>query len=293
MDVIVSDYLLFTIAIIWLIFASITDLKKREIANWLSFSLLSIALGIRGIFSVMSLKYSYFSYAIFFAFLFFIIANIFYYTKIFAGGDAKLLIALGAVFATKPEFASFDNPFNLAFPVIFLLNNLIVASAYGVLYSSGLAFENRSNFLISLKGVYTKNKRARLPILIMALAGIISFFILRYNEILVITAIIFVFPYLYIFVKAVENTCMVKKISANELTEGDWITHQIKVGNKTINPSAEGLSKDNLDLLRKHHIKLEVKYGIPFVPVFLITAVISVIFGNLFYVIAEYLADFL
>lgn len=291
MDVLISDYFLLAVAILWLIFASISDLKKREIANWLSFSLIAIALGIRAITSIITLDYGYFFSGLLFAFIFFILANLLYYTRIFAGGDAKLLIALGALLSTTPAFVSFENPLNLPFPSIFLLNVLIVASAYGILYSAGLALKNLEEFLNSFKNIYQKTKKLRTPLLIAVFFGLMFLLLSRHYELLFFIALIFLFQYLYIFVKSVENACMIKLVKAEDLTEGDWIISQIKAGRRIIMPSVEGLSKEDIILLRKYHKKVEVKYGIPFVPVFLIAIVVSLLFGNLFYVIARFLVS--
>ena len=293
MDILISDYSLFIIAISWLIFASISDLKKREVANWLSFSLIAVAIGIRAITSVITLDYSYFFNALFFTFIFFILANVFYYTKIFAGGDAKLLIALGALFATKPDFSYFYSPFNIPFPVIFLLNILVVASVYGIIYSIGLALRNHSAFINSFKKVYKKTRFMLILIIFIFMLAIPFFFIIRYYELLLFVALILIFPYVYLLVRAVEDSCMIKEVAASDLTEGDWIINSVKVRGRIINPSVDGLSKEDIALLRKNNKIVAVKYGIPFVPVFLITAVLSVFFGNLFYVIASFLFNLL
>lgn len=293
MNILISDYFLFIAAILWLIVASLSDLKKREVANWLSFSLIAVALGVRAITSIITLEYSYFLNGLLFAFIFFILANLLYYTKIFAGGDAKLLIALGALFATTPVFASFDNQFNLPFPSIFLLNTLVIASFYGILYSIGLSLQNWNSFKQSFIHLYIKTKIFRAPLLIIIFLSIVLTFLSRRYEFLFFIALVFIFPYLYIFVKAVENTCLVRIVRARDLTEGDWIIHSINIGKKIISPSVDGLSRQDILLLKKHNKKVEVKYGIPFIPVFLITAVISVLFGNLFYILADIMINLL
>ena len=60
--IITADYILTSITLIWLTAACITDLKKREVANWLSFSLIAIALGMRAIASISVGNGNYFLY---------------------------------------------------------------------------------------------------------------------------------------------------------------------------------------------------------------------------------------
>ena len=91
------------IGLIWIIFASVTDLKKREVPNWLSFSLIIFALGFRLFYGIFE-SWNFFLQGIIGLGIFFVLGNLFYYLKLFAGGDAKLMIALGSVL---PFFDSF------------------------------------------------------------------------------------------------------------------------------------------------------------------------------------------
>ena len=88
---------LIILAFIWLIVASVLDFKTREIPNWLNFSLITFALAFRALFSIVESEPLFFVYGVLGFAMFFILANIFYYARIIAGGDAKLLMGLGAV----------------------------------------------------------------------------------------------------------------------------------------------------------------------------------------------------
>ena len=48
-------YFLWALAIIWIIFAVVEDLRTREIANWLNYSLVIFALGFRFFYSLFEL----------------------------------------------------------------------------------------------------------------------------------------------------------------------------------------------------------------------------------------------
>ena len=44
------------LALVWIVFATIQDIKSREIANWLNFSLIIFALGFRFFYSLFELN---------------------------------------------------------------------------------------------------------------------------------------------------------------------------------------------------------------------------------------------
>ena len=97
---------LWILGLIWIISASVQDLKKREIANWLSFSLIIFALGFRFFYSFFTGDFNFFYQGLIGLGIFFVLGNLFYYARIFAGGDTKLMIALGPILAFKDKFIS-------------------------------------------------------------------------------------------------------------------------------------------------------------------------------------------
>ena len=78
-----------------------------------------------------------------------------------------------------------------------------------------------------------------------------------------------VFLSLFLFAKALENVSMVRDVSGVELREGDWLVSDIRVGGKVIKADWDGLSLEDIELLKKRK-KVKIKSGLPFVPAFLI-----------------------
>lgn len=281
----ISDILLAAITLIWLSVASIQDIQKREVANWLSFSLIITSLSLRAIASIISLDAKYFLFGIVSMIMFFGIANLFYYLRIFAGGDAKLLTAIGTAFATKPFFAplietNFSNllifPVNTPFLLVFIFNMLFVGSAYGLLFSIFLALKHFDSFKKEFAKVSRKYKWLFLLVILAPLLFILNTLSFSINSTLIISIIlIIVFPFLFIFVKAVENSSMILLLDPSKLTEGDWIVKKIIVGRRTITPKFEGLNLEDISILKKRNKKVMIKQGIPFVPVFLIALLTS------------------
>ena len=82
------------------------------------------------------------------------------------------------------------------------------------------------------------------------------------------------------FIKAVETSCMIKKVPASKLTEGDWIVKNVYVKGKYITgPKELGITEEQIKRLPKK-LKVTIKEGIPFVPSFLASYVLLLIFGN-------------
>ena len=61
---------------------------------------------------------------------------------------------------------------------------------------------------------------------------------------------------------------MIKSVTVNKLTVGDWLYEDVKVKGKIIKSTWNGLSKKEINLLRKSKNKVKVRYGIPYAPVF-------------------------
>jgi len=299
----IADILLISIAFIWLVAASITDLKKREVPNWLSFSLIAIAFIIRILASAIT-KQSFYMLSALIAFaIFFALSNLFYYTRIFGGGDAKLLMALSIVFATAPSFMTNINlmqitqesflglNFSEPFLLIFLINIFVLGSLYGLVFSVFSSIKNRKSFVGEFKKTHQKRKikifslfcwLIALCFLVLSFFGLFNLFgFIDFNWFFFVFIIFLFFPYVYIFVKAAENSAMIRKIHPDQLTEGDWILKPIRIKNRIIKPTVHGLNKKEIMMLKKLKKPVIVKYGLPFVPIFLASLILSLFVGDL------------
>ena len=259
------------LALVWIGFAVVQDLRSREIANWLSFSLIIFALGFRFFYSLFSGEgFSFFYQGLIGLGIFVVIGNLFYYGRIFAGGDAKLMMALGAVLPFSGNFLTNVKTFGL-----FLILFLIAGSVYGLLTSVVLAMKNSERFKKEFSKQFKSKKKFVYFIMLLAIVFVVLGFV---ESILIYFGImIFILPYFYLGAKAVDEVCMVKKINPKKLTEGDWLYEDVKVGNKVIKKGWDGLSGKDIKSLQKKKYVL-VRYGIPFSPAFLIGFLILILF---------------
>src|SRR3990167_3132221 len=98
MSILVNEnWFLIAIGLVWIIGAVMQDLRRREVDNIWNFSLIGVALAYRGAVSVFGSNYWFVLNGLIGLSVFLLLGNLFYYSRLFAGGDAKLLIALGVV----------------------------------------------------------------------------------------------------------------------------------------------------------------------------------------------------
>ncbi len=274
-------YFFLVISLLWLIFATVTDIKKREVPDWLSYSLIGIGLGTRLIYSLMYNEYSFILYGLAGLFICLLFGNLMYYTKQWGGGDAKLLMGLGALFADyRIIYASFNIPFLL----ILIINIFFAGSIYGIIYSAYLAIKNKDKFM--KKWRERKQHGLLLAGAFGILMAIVSYFLFDgfYQIFGIVSGLLFIVLYfLIIFIKIVEDTCMYKQRSLDKLIEGDWLVKDVLIKGKLIvKVRGLGLTKKDIQILKKYKVKsLLIKDGIPFVPGFLIGLIITIIIGSL------------
>ena len=256
---------LICLGLIWIIFATIQDLKTKEVANWLSFSLVIFALGFRFFYCLFSRgDFNFFYQGLIGLGIFLVVGNLLYYGRMFAGGDAKLMIALGTILPLSETFMV-----NLKIFVWFFVIFLFTGAIYGLVVSGVLAFRNFEKFKKEFSRQLKKNKKLVLSVFCVGIFIMILGFV---EKLFIISgALIFLFPYFYLSAKSIEKTCMIKKIKTSQLREGDWLSHNLKIGNKFIKASWEGVSKEDIRRIKKKYKQVEIKQGIAFVPVFLIS----------------------
>jgi len=269
---------LFWLFFIGLIVACLQDLKRREVDNWLNLFLLVSGLVFIFFGAVLDSNVEIVFLTGFFLVGMFLIMNLFYYGRVFAGGDAKLLFAMTAFFIASTFWQSVINV------GIFILFLMLSGSFYGLFYSCVLWFKNRKKVNREMGKLVAKNRWLVFVVLvscILMLFGFVNFVFL------VIGVCLFIFPFLYVFAKGLENISMVRKVSGKDLREGDWLVKDILLRKSEVRSRSlmnmtrtnqklniikadwDGLSLEDIEILKKRKMVL-IKEGLPFVPAFLI-----------------------
>jgi len=282
---IVADIVLIIVSLIALIFASITDIKIKEVPDWLSYSLITSGLTIRLIHSILFDQYSYILYGLLGLASMFIVGEILYHSKLWGGGDAKLLMGLGATLATTPFYLQTSS---IPFLAILFMLILFVGVIYGFLWSISLIFKDFKKFKLEFKKTNHSEGLKIIKILsavtiILLIAGIVLIPLpgtVRLSIIL-IAMLLLIYPYIFIAVRALENLHLYTYMPIDRVVEGDWIAKDIKKNNRVVFDKKITITNKDIKKLKALNIKkVLIKDGIPFVPPFLLGTILALIIGN-------------
>jgi Flp pilus assembly protein protease CpaA len=278
----IAESLIFLIVLIALIIGSYTDFRTREVPDWLNYGLIFIGFGLRLIFSIVYHDADYLIHGVLGFAAFFIIALVMFYTGQWGGGDSKMVMGLGALIGLELTLDTFL--------IGFMLNIIIFGAAFGILFSIYLAARNFSKFAKEFNRRFKEKSREKWLVWVSTIALLlVSIFIPAYLRIpmVVLAGILFVSFYMFVYLKAIESTCMIRWVKPEDLTEGDWVVEDVVVNKKRVcSPKDLGLDMSQIKRLirlkkQKKIKKVLIKYGFPFVPSFLIAFIVTYFWGNI------------
>lgn len=279
----VLDYLLYGMAFLGLFVGSFSDLKTREVPDWVSYSMIFGGLGLRLIFSLANFEWMIFFEGLIGFIVFVVLAYLIYYFGQWGGGDAKLLMGLGAVIGLNLNFSAMPK---LA---VFLINLALISTVYGIGWLVVLAASNKKKFLDEFK---KQQKQVRILSFVFLAAAVFlflsSFFVpgIWKGAVLVLGIIPVGSLYIWVLTSVIEKISFFKRVSPEDLTEGDWIAKDVMVqGEKICGPRDLGISEEQIskliELKKKGKIhKILIKEGIPFVPSFLFAFIVTIAWGS-------------
>lgn len=285
-----SDLVLLVVLFAALAIGSVTDMKKREVPDWISYSLIAAGLGLRLSYSLLTYNWSYIINGIAGFAIFAVIAYIMFFAGQWGGGDTKIIMGIGAILGI--DILKFNLLESTA--LSFFTNMLFMGAAFGILFSIYLAIRNKDKFKKEFIAIVSepKNRKAALAMTLLLIAFLaastFSQDILMKIMFGMMSVLTLPLLYLIFFIKSVEKSCMIKYVKPTELTEGDWLVNDIKINGKRIcGPKDLGIEKEQIDCLIENYKKgkikkILIKEGVPFVPSFLIAMIVTIIYGNWF-----------
>ncbi len=269
----IENWFLIALGIVWMAVAIIQDFKSREVANWWNFSLIIAALSYRGFVSVYSANYWPALWGVIGLGVGIMLGNLFYYARMFAGGDAKLMYGVGTILPLGVTWMT-----NLSLLIWFLGLFLVVGGVYGLVYSIVLCLIHRRRFSKEFIRQFNKNKIGIFSIMILSLVAFISGIVVGLDLLAWLAILLFISPLLLVYAKSIEESCMIAGVTVSKLTIGDWLAKDVKVGKRYVRQNWEGLDEKELKMLQKGYKgEVLIKQGIPFTPSFLLAFVLLLI----------------
>ncbi len=277
-----------------LVIASISDIRTREVPDLLNYSMIFLGIGLRAVYSAATNDWSFLIAGLAGLGIFFVFALVLFYAGQWGGGDSKLLMGMGAMFGIdiklnySGDIFSALNNLTDSFLLNFFVNMLVAGAAYGLVWSIVLAVKSRKKLLAAFFDKLKERNVKWVRIIMFVMMFILLIFAIfvrdfAYSVVLLAGAIIiYLTVYLWIFTKAIEKVCMIKKLSPSKLTEGDWIAEDVYVSKKYIcGPKDLGIEREQIALLKKLKVRFVlVKEGIPFIPSFLFGFLLTLAFGG-------------
>jgi len=267
------------------------DLRTTEFPDWVPYSMIFAALILRGVFSFLEGNYMLLLNSAIVGCVLLGFGLLLYHFRQWGDGDAWLLGALGFLF---PDGLGFDaaafSGGNLAlfanfpvspFPLLMVFNFFFVAFFYIVVYSVVVGLRSRE------AGKFFRDFRKDLirivGITVVFTLGIFGVFYYAGMPAQVFSFVVLFPPLLFLLLvflhygRFIEGNVFKKRISVKELREGD-----VPVGEKW-----RVLGRKEIRALQKKGGKIWIKEGVRFSPVFFLTILVMLLYGNLWNLIVQ------
>lgn len=249
--------------------AGLWDLKTTEIPDEIPTLMAAIGIFSWFIYALSTGSFLPLGLSLAYGTAFLIIGWILYRFGQWGGGDAKLMSGIGCMVPYFPGMA--------LFPVWFFFNIFIIGSLYVILYSIIIGLMNRhvfGNFASDVAG----NWRIVFSVPVMVSAILVAFMLYsRIIDAALLAAALLSTVFIMLFwryAKVVESEIFTKTVDASSLKVGD-----VLVDSKVW----DGITESQLAELRKSRKKFKIKEGVRFGPVFFISLIVTMLFGNVIF----------
>lgn len=273
--------MMFSFALIGSLAAGIWDLKTTDIPDEITAIMGSFGIFSWFVYALTTGNFAPLTASVVAGSIFLIFGWILYKTGQWGGGDATLMAAIAFMIPLFPGIPLFSISFAINVFVAGAVWNIIYSLAYGVGRQFGIMSEKTDVIGISLNEM-----RKPYYIFIILISTAFLAVSLAFSLHPVIKAISGISLFLSIFLpyaRVVEYRLFRKTIDSKDLREGDvMISKKIWIG----------ITKEEVDKLRKTGKRYEIKTGVPFGMAFPIALIATLLFGNLILIFTEFMLFF-
>ncbi|MBU0898553.1 MAG: hypothetical protein KKB03_04610 [Nanoarchaeota archaeon] len=280
---IIFSWLLVITGLVGFGIAGYWDLKTTEFPEIVPYVMIIIGLAIHGIVSFIAYDVTLFLTSLATGGIFLGFGFALYFLKQWGDGDAWLMGAMGFLFPAAQWFSLINPQLNLTlipFQLMLLMNFFFVSFSYLIIYSIGLGLRSPKQIKKFSKELRSKTKTILIPFIILLIFSISMSYHAVINLSVTLQNVIpmLLFPVLFLFLsiffhygRFVEKTLFKKTID----------TKNLRLGDVPANERWKGLTEEGIKQFKKNGGEIQIKDGIRFAPVFLITLIITLLFGNL------------
>jgi len=257
------------IALVGSAIAGLWDLKTTDIPDKVAVAMIVSGIALHIIEGLLTGNYLNLLYSLGFGGLFLLFGLLMYYSGQWGGGDGEMLVAMVVLMPVYPVATLFP------FAITFFINMIFVGAIYSIIYSIILTYNNPKVVKTFFKNINTRF--SRISILLLALLSVVTFF--YFNRIVFLTSLtllgLFVFQR---FAKAIESG-FYKTIPVSKLKVDDMIGEDIprlKIYKRLL----RGLTEEEVKMIKKFKKTVVVREGVRYGPVFFLTLVFTLLFGD-------------
>lgn len=249
------------------ILAGVWDLKTTEVPDEIPALMLTVGIFYWFVDAVSTSNFYPFLISLLVGTLLLIVGLAMYKKGQWGGADAWVLAAIGYMI---PIYAG------KIFMIDFIFNFLIVSIVYTVIYSLVIGVKNRNVFSLFVKDVKKHwLVTAIVPVLFAIFILVMFFMDLNVIPLLwILVLVIFLMLFLH-YARVIEKYLFKRRIPSSKLKPGDVLDNMIWVG----------LTPEQVKSVQKKHKFVTIKEGVRFVPVLPITLLVTLFFGNVFFLI--------
>ena len=265
---------LFVVGLVGFGLAGYLDLKHTEFPGWIPYGIIAASVLIFSVDGLITNTFSLLINSVLYGLIFLAIGLVMYFSKQWGDGVAWLLGSLGFILPTRLIFTAQTGLFPFYFVVFF--NFLVVCFVYIVAYCLviGLRCQKvRRLFVSELRKGYVHKAFS-----VAVLSAFCIAFYFYFNSILTSTATNYLLLLPGVFVFFILMTDYAKVIEHNMFRKR-VLTKNLKPGDVVFGGKWTGLTNKDIKKIKKKHVI--VKEGVRLAPVFLITLLLTILFGGL------------
>jgi len=250
--------------------ASLHDIKTREVPDLLSYGLIALGVFYQFERAIIQGAVNEAAISILFGAGAFVFGYTMYRLKQWGGADTKLLVALGLLLGMNAGIPLF---------ILFFINFLWVGAVYGLVTTLLIMILKRKTYVAQVKKDYQKYKRSIGLSLAVILSSVVFWIILRDIVFAGVLCFIGTLWLMSILLRS-ANVLMIKHITLDALTEGDWVIDKVKREKNILYDPKKSVAvtlKDIKTMKDAGITHVRIMEGVPFVPSFFIALLVTLV----------------